>query len=110
MNRKAYFTAALTALSLALPIGAVAQQGLKTGKVGVIVQLSGVSADFGVGVQHAIEIAKQELADKGIINLQAFYEDHQQQAQLALVGFEKLVDRNDVPVIIANASPVILAL
>jgi len=110
MNRRSCITAALAALSLTLSAGAIAQQGLKTGKVGVIVQMSGVSADFGVGVQHAMEIAKQELAEKSIINLQVFYEDHQQQAQLALVGFEKLVDRNDVAVVIANASPVILAL
>jgi branched-chain amino acid transport system substrate-binding protein len=110
MNRRSCIAAVLAALSMTLAAGALAQQGLKTGKVGVIVQLSGVSADFGVGVQHAVEIAKQELAEKGIVNLQVSYEDHQQQAQLALVGFEKLVDRNDVSVVIANASPVILAL
>ncbi|HXX82358.1 MAG TPA: ABC transporter substrate-binding protein [Casimicrobiaceae bacterium] len=110
MNRRLWMTALLTSFSMLVAGTAVGQQGLKTGKVGVIVQLSGVSGDFGVGVQHAVEIAKQELADNKIIDLQVFYEDHQQQAQLALVGFEKLVDRNDVSVVIANASPVILAL
>jgi len=110
MNRRSWMAGTLAMCALALSGAVPAQQGLKTGKIGVIVQLSGVSADFGVGVQHAIEIAKQELSDNRIINLEVFYEDHQQQAQLALVGFEKLVDRNDVTAVIANASPVILAL
>src|SRR4051794_35535163 len=70
MNRRSCIAAVLAALSMTLAAGALAQQGLKTGKIGVIVQLSGVSADFGVGVQHAVEIAKQELAEKGIVNLQ----------------------------------------
>ena len=109
MNRRWWITGALVLWSLALSGVAQAQQ-VRSAKIGVIVQMSGVSADFGVGTQHAIEIAKQELADKKIANLQFFYEDHQQQAQLALVGFEKLVDRNDVTAVIANASPVILAL
>lgn len=110
MNRRLWMTATLVVSSLALSGAALAQQALRTGKIGVIVQMSGVSADFGVGTQHAIEIAKQELNDKRVANLQVFYEDHQQQPQLALVGFEKLVDRNDVTAVIANASPVILAL
>ena len=109
MNRRSWIAAALMMASLALA-GPVLGQSPKAAKIGVIVQLSGVSADFGVGVQHAVEIAKQELSEKRIANLDVFYEDHQQQAQLALVGFEKLVDRNDVSVVIANASPVILAL
>jgi len=110
MDRWLWAAAVLPLFSL-LGCGAAAgQPALKTGKVGVIVQLSGVSGDFGVGVQHAVEIAKQELSDNRVVNLEVFYEDHQQQPQLALVGFEKLVDRNDVVAVIANASPVILAL
>jgi branched-chain amino acid transport system substrate-binding protein len=109
MNRRWWMSGALVLSSLVLS-GAVLAQQVRSAKIGVIVQMSGVSADFGVGTQHAVEIAKQELADKKIANLQVFYEDHQQQAQLALVGFEKLVDRNDVMAVIANASPVILAL
>ncbi len=82
---------------------------LKTGKVGVIVQLSGLAAQFGIGVQNAITVAQDDLKQKGVIDLTVHYEDHQQQAQLGLLGFEKLVDSYDVPVVIANASPIILA-
>jgi branched-chain amino acid transport system substrate-binding protein len=110
MRCKSILIAAVVTLSLAVSGAVFAQGGVRAAKIGVIVQLSGVSADFGTGVQHAVEIAKQELAANRIANLDVFYEDHQQQAPLALVGFEKLVDQHDVTVVLANASPVILAL
>jgi len=110
MRCKSILDAAVLTLSLAMSGTVAAQGGLKTGKIGVIVQLSGVAADFGTGVQHAVEIAKQELKDAGVVSLDVFYEDHQQQAQLALIGFEKLVDQRDVTAVLANASPVVLAL
>jgi len=109
MTRRTWLAGAALICSMIVTLTSFAQT-VPSAKIGVIVQMSGVSADFGVGTQHAIEIAKQELADKKIANLQFFYEDHQQQAQLALLGFEKLVDRDDVTAVIANASPVILAL
>jgi branched-chain amino acid transport system substrate-binding protein len=109
MNRRWWMVGVALTSALALT-GRSSAQAVPSAKIGVIVQMSGVSADFGVGTQHAVEIARQELSDKKTANLQVFYEDHQQQAQLALLGFEKLVDRNDVVAVIANASPVILAL
>jgi branched-chain amino acid transport system substrate-binding protein len=94
----------------AVALGGTARAAVKSGKMGVIVQLTGSSAPYGIGVQHGIEIARQELKDKGIIDLQVFYEDHQQQPQLAVQGFQKLVDIRGVTVVMANSSPINLAL
>lgn len=103
------FGAIATAAALAFA-GPMAAQDLPQGKVGLIVQLSGTAAQFGLGVQKAVQVAQQDLKDRGVIDLTVHYEDHQQQAQLGLLGFEKLVDTYDVPVVIANASPVVLAI
>jgi branched-chain amino acid transport system substrate-binding protein len=92
--------------ALALPGASLAQTGAKSGKIGVLVQLSGIGASYGVGVQHAIEIAKQELKQKGVIDLEVFYEDHQQQPQLAVTAFQKLIDARGVVAVLANSSPV----
>lgn len=109
MKVKKAFVALAAAFSMALGLGASAQD-LPQGKVGVIVQLSGTSAQFGLGVQKAVQVAQQDLKERSVIDLTVHYEDHQQQAQLGLLGFEKLVDNYDVPVVIANASPVVLAI
>ena len=104
-------TAVLSLLALGvftLPNVALAQ--MKTGKLGVIVQLTGSSATYGIGVQQAVEIAKQELKEKGVIDLTISYEDHQQMPQLAVQGFQKLADAQGVKVILANASPIVLAI
>ena len=110
------FGGRVAALSLSVAIlGAFAFAGpasaqVKTGKMGVIVQLTGSSATYGIGVQNAVKIAQQELKEKGIIDLEINYEDHQQQPQLAVQGFQKLVDAYGVKVVLANASPIVLAL
>jgi branched-chain amino acid transport system substrate-binding protein len=98
----------IAALSAVLVSGAQAQT--KTANLGVVIQLTGSSATYGVGVQNAVEIARKELKDKGIIDLKVHYEDHQQQPQLAVQGFQKLVDAHDVKVVLANASPINLAI
>lgn len=99
----------------AATVGSVALPGLsyaqdKKGKLGVIVQLTGSSATYGIGIQHAIEIARQEMKEAGLIDLETFYEDHQQQPQLAVQGFQKLADLQEVKVVMANASPINLAI
>jgi len=117
MRCNSFLSAALLTLSLAISgnvFGQAGQQiparGVKAGKIGVLVQMTGLSGDFGVGIQNAVEIAKQDMKDTGIINLDVFYEDHQTQPQLALVGFEKLVDQRGVTAVLANVSSVVLAL
>lgn len=100
----------IAAGALSAPHKVWAQSEMKTGKVGVIVQLSGVAASYGVGIQHAVEIAKQELKEKGVIDLQVSYEDHQQQPQIAIQAFQKLVDTQGVVAVLANSSPVNMAL
>src|SRR3974390_1080978 len=108
-RRRVLSSLSLTVLGAAcFPRLAVAST--KTGKIGVLVQLTGSSATYGIGVQHGIEIAKQELKDKGVIDLEIFYEDHQQQPQLAVQGFQKLVDVHGVRIVMANSSPINLAL
>ena len=104
-------TLSLSLVALSFPaLQGPAQAQTKTGKMGVIVQLTGSSATYGVGVQQAVEIARQELKEKGIIDLDVSYEDHQQQPQLAVQGFQKLVDTKDEKVILTNSTPINLAL
>ena len=108
-HRAAVLSLSLAAFgAFALPGAALAQ--MKTGKMGFIVQLTGSSATYGIGVQQAVEIAKQELKEKGVIDLTISYEDHQQMPQLAVQGFQKLADLSGVKVIMANASPIVLAI
>jgi branched-chain amino acid transport system substrate-binding protein len=85
-------------------------QGADTAPIGVLVQLTGVSGEFGVQVQHAVDIASQELKESGVIDLKLFYEDHQIQPQLALTGFEKLIDVHDVTAVMSNGSSILLAI
>lgn len=94
--------------AFALPEASPAQE--KKGKLGIIVQLTGSSATYGIGIQHAVEIARQEMKDAGLIDIETYYEDHQQQPQLAVQGLQKLADTQDIKLILANSSPINLAM
>lgn len=106
--RKSAIAAALCG-ALAFSGGAAAQ-GADSGSIGVLVQLTGVSGEFGVQVQHAVDIAVQDLKDEGVVDLSVYFEDHQLQPQLALAGFEKLIDAHDVTAVMSNGSSILLAI
>lgn len=108
VSRKTFILGGLSGI-LAASSGSIALAQSKTGSVGVLVQLTGVSGEFGVEVQAAAEIAKKDLKDAGIIDLDFHYEDHQLQPALALAGFEKLIDAYDVTAVMSNGSSILLA-
>jgi branched-chain amino acid transport system substrate-binding protein len=102
---------AVIAAAASIALGsASAQERSKTGQIGVLVQLTGVSGQFGVQVQQAVNIAVREMKEAGTVDLRVFYEDHQTQPQLALTGFEKLIDVHDVTAVMSNGSSILLAI
>jgi branched-chain amino acid transport system substrate-binding protein len=95
---------------LLLLTGQAVADELETANIGVIVQLTGASADYGKGIQTAVEMAKDTLKADGIINLQVFYEDSQQSPQVSVTAFQRLIDQHGIVAVMANGSPVNLAL
>lgn len=82
-------------------------------EIGFIGPLTGDAAYYGQMVKDATELAKEEINNKGGINgykLKILYEDDQLQPQKGVSAFNKLVDVNNVPIVIqAAGSGVMLA-
>ena len=68
-------------------------------KVGVILPLTGSSANLGIGIQKGIEIAKQE-----INNLDIIYEDDAGNTKNAITSFNKLADVDKARIVILGLS------
>jgi branched-chain amino acid transport system substrate-binding protein len=86
--------------------------GEKEVTIGALLPLTGSAANYGKSLQQGIELAKEEINQKGGINgkpLNIIYEDSQGDAKSGISGFNKLVSINKVPVIIGSISSVILS-
>jgi branched-chain amino acid transport system substrate-binding protein len=81
--------------------------------IGAIWPLSGGNAVYGIEIQNAIELAKEEINSKGGINgknLEIIYEDDQADPTLGTKAMQKLVTVDKVPVVLGSwASGVVVA-
>jgi branched-chain amino acid transport system substrate-binding protein len=81
-------------------------------KIGALLALTGSGANYGKSLQQGIELAREEINQKGGINgipLSIIYEDSQGDAKTGINAFNKLVSINKVPVVIGSISSVILS-
>ena len=69
-------------------------------KIGVILPLSGPTADYGEAVKNGIELAKEKNKDK-FKNIEFIYEDAMYKGNLAVQAFKKLVKINKVDIVYA---------
>jgi len=82
-------------------------------KIGAILPLTGPSAQYGIWIQEALELGKDEINSKGGINgkrLKIIYEDDQANPQKAADAMQKLVTVDKVPIVYGSwASSCVLA-
>lgn len=69
-------------------------------KIGLLLPLTGKTAEFGVVAQKAIILAKEELKRKGI-KIELITEDHQCDNKTAVAAAQKLITLNKVKVVIS---------
>ena len=81
-------------------------------KIGAILDLSGPGSNYGISLQRGMEIAKDEINEKGGINgrmISLVYEDSHSDASIGVSAFNKLVSTDNVQVVFGSISSVILA-
>jgi branched-chain amino acid transport system substrate-binding protein len=75
-------------------------------KIGAILPLTGDAAIYGQEIKNGIELALEEINQKGGINdtlINIIYEDDQGQARIGVSAMEKLIKTDNVPVVIGGA-------
>lgn len=91
----------------------VPEDGGDTLRIGALLPLSGKNAVYGIEIQNAIELAREEINSAGGINgksLEVVYEDDQADPALGTIGMQKLVNVDQVPVVLGSwASGVVVA-
>lgn len=82
-------------------------------RIGIIVPLTGGSADFGRWAHNGVELALAELNRQGALSGKRFvglYEDTQMEPKLGLSAFKKLVSVDEVTAVMTAGSGVVLAI
>ncbi|BDG59833.1 ABC transporter substrate-binding protein [Caldinitratiruptor microaerophilus] len=80
--------------------------------IGALVPLTGTGASYGVLDSNGANLAVEQLNAKGGvkgIKIKIEYEDHQAKPQVAITGFNRLVDVHKVPYVLSSYSSVTLA-
>lgn len=89
------------------------QQPQETVKIGAILQLTGVDAQYGDWSRKGLDLAAEEINSLGGVDgrkIKIIYEDSQSQPSLAASALRKLRDVDNVSLIITQASSITLAL
>src|SRR5215469_7413525 len=96
---------------IAVCIGSIlvgcSKKGADTVKIGVITSLTGSQAAFGEAHKHGYEIALDEINNKGGIGgkkIELNFYDDQSKPDQAVQGVSKLVDQDEVPMIVGSYS------
>ena len=82
-------------------------------RIGAILDLSGSGSNYGISLQRGLEIAKDEINERGGINgkkLSIIYEDSHSEAVRGVSAINKLITIDSVPVVMGSISSVILAI
>ena len=82
-------------------------------KIGAILGLGGPQLQYGTWASHGVEIAVEELNQRGGINgkkIKIVYEDTQGQAVLGVSAFKKLTEVDHVEALLTNVSSVAVAI
>lgn len=84
--------------------GAKPSAPVETGpiKIGVILPLTGTSADNGINVKNGLLLAQKEINDSGKIKIDFIFEDSQYKSEEAVKAIEKLVNIDQVKYIIGD--------
>ncbi len=72
-------------------------------KIGAIMPLTGELATYGIPVKKGMELALEEINERGGINertLKIIFEDDLGDPKMAVAAFNKLIDREKVPIIL----------
>ena len=91
----------------AFSVSGCGKKGGDTIKIGVITSITGSQAAFGAAHKHGYEIALDEINSKGGINgkkVELDYYDDQSKPDQAVQGVSKLVDQDEVPIILGSYS------
>ncbi len=75
-------------------------------KIGVLVPLTGSAAEYGKNAENGIELATKEINNNGGVDgrkLELFVEDTKCDSKESLTSFNKLVEVNDVSVLLGTA-------
>jgi len=94
---------------IALLSACAVQEGVKPLKIGAILPLTGHAAITGEMVKNAMELAADDLAQKGI-EVEILYEDSQGQARLGIAAYNKLKKIDKVDVVLVAFSRVAIPL
>jgi branched-chain amino acid transport system substrate-binding protein len=102
----------LTFLMLLTSLVACHRRESREIRIGALLPLSGGGANYGKSLQQGLELALEDINGSGGINgkqLKIIYEDSQGDAKTGISGFNKLVSVDNVPVVVASISSVVLA-
>lgn len=76
-------------------------------KIGALLPLSGIAANYGEGSREGIEIAKEDLRSKyPSMNIEVIYEDSFYDPKRAVDGYRKLKDINNILAVLTGGSQV----
>jgi ABC-type branched-subunit amino acid transport system substrate-binding protein len=89
--------------------GSVVEKKTDIIKIGLIDDLSGISASTGQSAVAGAEIARKELQVEGI-NVDFIYEDYQMDSKKALLAARKLIDIDDVDALYVEFTPAAAAI
>ncbi len=98
---------ALALIALVLLSGCVQQQQAGTVKIGAVLPLTGVSAIYGQYPREGMQLALKEINDLGGLQgkkLEIIFEDSQSKPINAVTSIQKLINSNNVPVVLVGAS------
>ena len=98
---------AVIAVFVALILVGCGKKGGDTVKIGVITSLTGSQAAFGEAHKHGYEIALDEVNNKGGVGgkkVELNFYDDQSKPDQAVQGVSKLVDQDEVPMILGSYS------
>lgn len=106
-------TLILLILFMVFSSGCAEKEGAKEIKIGAILPLTGNSAQYGLWIKDAVEMAREEINSLGGVNgrnLIVLYEDDQADPKAATNAMQKLVATDNVPIIFGSwASSSVLA-
>jgi branched-chain amino acid transport system substrate-binding protein len=106
MRFKTFLALAATCVA-ACSITACGKKGSNTVKIGVITSLTGSLAAFGEAHKHGYEVALDEINKKGGIGgkqVELDFYDDQSKPDQAVQGVSKLVDQDEMPIILGSYS------
>jgi branched-chain amino acid transport system substrate-binding protein len=82
-------------------------------KLGVVIPMTGVLSNYGDFQRNAIEMAIDEINENNYLDksLKVYFEDSQSDSKSAIMGLEKLININNVPLaLLTPSSPAVIAM